>query len=209
MPGRSASSASRTSTASGRPSRARSVSTSPIRRRHGATTSRGCKEHADALTERGFDAMHLRGPGTDLRLGLPAGAHLGVRRGEDGLGPSVRPEHADRGGVHDAARGARPRASSGRRSRSSCSASSSATSRCASRAGARSRSARPRARTCCARTWRPTPTRRASASSRWSTTTHASAGPGSPSTTRSSTRTPRRTSRTARASRRRSPAAAT
>jgi aminopeptidase len=29
---------------------------------------------ADALTERGFDAMHLRGPGTDLRVGLPAGA---------------------------------------------------------------------------------------------------------------------------------------
>ncbi|MGZ4115780.1 MAG: aminopeptidase, partial [Actinomycetota bacterium] len=29
---------------------------------------------ADALTERGFDAMHLRGPGTDLRVGLLAGA---------------------------------------------------------------------------------------------------------------------------------------
>ncbi len=32
------------------------------------------KEHADALTERRFDAIHLRGPGTDLLLGLPAGA---------------------------------------------------------------------------------------------------------------------------------------
>jgi aminopeptidase len=31
-------------------------------------------ERADALTERAFDAVHLRGPGTDLRLGLPAGA---------------------------------------------------------------------------------------------------------------------------------------
>ena len=32
------------------------------------------KGRADALTERDFDALHLRGPGTDLRLGLMAGA---------------------------------------------------------------------------------------------------------------------------------------
>ncbi|MGZ8647396.1 MAG: aminopeptidase [Solirubrobacteraceae bacterium] len=31
------------------------------------------KGRADALTERGFDALQLRGPGTDLRLGLLAG----------------------------------------------------------------------------------------------------------------------------------------
>lgn len=30
--------------------------------------------HAVLLTERGFDAVHLRGPGTDLRIGLPEGA---------------------------------------------------------------------------------------------------------------------------------------
>ena len=32
------------------------------------------KERSDALTARGFDAVHLRGPGTDLRVGLPPGA---------------------------------------------------------------------------------------------------------------------------------------
>jgi aminopeptidase len=34
-------------------------------------------ERAAALTERGFDGVHLRGPGTDLRVGLPAGAIWG------------------------------------------------------------------------------------------------------------------------------------
>ena len=33
------------------------------------------QHRADALTERRFDAMHLRGPGTDLRIGLPEGAN--------------------------------------------------------------------------------------------------------------------------------------
>jgi aminopeptidase len=32
---------------------------------------------ADQLTGRGFDSVHLRGPGTDLRVGLPAGAIWG------------------------------------------------------------------------------------------------------------------------------------
>jgi aminopeptidase len=32
------------------------------------------EQRAAALTERHFDAMHLRGPGTDLRIGLPDGA---------------------------------------------------------------------------------------------------------------------------------------
>jgi aminopeptidase len=32
------------------------------------------QSRADALTELRFDAMHLRGPGTDLRIGLPEGA---------------------------------------------------------------------------------------------------------------------------------------
>ena len=31
-------------------------------------------QRADALNEHDFDAMHLRGPGTDLRIGLPEGA---------------------------------------------------------------------------------------------------------------------------------------
>ena len=55
------------------------------------------------------------------------------------------------------------------------------------------------------RTSRPTTARRASARSRSSTATRASARPGSSSTTRSSTRTRRRTSRSARRSCRRSP----
>src|SRR3954454_12469596 len=32
------------------------------------------EKHAEALSDRHFDAMHLRGPGTDLRVGLPEGA---------------------------------------------------------------------------------------------------------------------------------------
>ena len=32
------------------------------------------QERAQALNERGFDGVHLLGPGTDLRIGLPAGA---------------------------------------------------------------------------------------------------------------------------------------
>ena len=57
---------------------------------------------ADRLTERRFDAIHLKGPGTDLTIGLlpeldaGSGAEFTT---VDGLTPL--PEPADRGGLHD------------------------------------------------------------------------------------------------------------
>ena len=120
-------------------------------------------------------------------------------------GDQARREHADRGGLHDSRR------TSHRRHRALDAAAADpgqhrARPRGALRGRPRGRGARRvRRGASCARTSRPTTAPRASARSRSSTATRASARPGSSSTTRCSTRTRRRTSRSARRSCRPSP----
>ena len=57
---------------------------------------------AAELNERRLDALRFRGPGTDLDDRADAAVTLGGGRVETGVGTVLRPEPADRGGVHDA-----------------------------------------------------------------------------------------------------------
>ena len=99
--GRRRSSASPTSSASGRRSRSARGSTSPIPVAAWRDHMARLEARAAKLNERRLDAIHYRGPGTDLTVGL-----LGHARWMSALVPHggrdrVRPEHADRGGLHD------------------------------------------------------------------------------------------------------------
>ena len=64
----------------------------------------------DHLNARGYVALHLKAPGTDLRLGL-ADTHVWESGGSTALvnGVALRRQHAHRGGLHRAARPARRR----------------------------------------------------------------------------------------------------
>ena len=68
--GRGRSTASPTSSASGRRSRSARGSTRPTPCRRGATTWRGSRARGKTLNELGLDAIHYTGPGTDLTVGL-------------------------------------------------------------------------------------------------------------------------------------------
>ena len=58
------------------------------------------KRRAAVLNERRFDALHYRGPGTDLTVGSASG--VAVAGGDRRLpGDRARRQHADRRGVHD------------------------------------------------------------------------------------------------------------
>ncbi len=70
---------------------------------------RALKRSAAALTERRFDAIELRGPGTDLTVGLFPTGSWGAARLHDPLGHPPPPEPADRRGLHDARPAARGR----------------------------------------------------------------------------------------------------
>jgi len=68
-------------------------------------------DSARRLAEHRFDAIELRGPGTELMVGLRAHAHLVGGRLPDRGRVAALPEPADRGGLHDPGPGAyaRPR----------------------------------------------------------------------------------------------------
>ena len=68
--GRRRSTASPTSSVSGRQSRSARGSTRPTRCRRGATTWRASRGRGKILTELELDAIHYTGPGTDLTVGL-------------------------------------------------------------------------------------------------------------------------------------------
>ena len=57
---------------------------------------------AAQLNERKFDALRYRGPGTDFTIGLLQNARWMSALFRTAERPRVRPEHADRGGLHDA-----------------------------------------------------------------------------------------------------------
>ena len=149
---------------------------------------------ARELTARAFTALRYRGPGTDLEVGLLEGGRwlAGRERTVHGQvhAPNLPTEevftspHRER--AEGTVRSTMPLALHGTiveglelRARGR-----------GDRRGAR----HPRARTPCTPSSQSTTARGASARSRWWTPPRASARPGSSSTTRSSTRTPRRTS---------------
>ena len=76
-------------------------STSPIRAPPGRRTSTPSSGAAALLTERRFDAIRFRGPGTDLTIGLLPDVALEVGHRDDRLRRPLRRQHADRGGLHD------------------------------------------------------------------------------------------------------------
>ncbi len=63
-------------------------------------------ERARILNDRRFDAIHFKGPGTDLTVGLNR-TSVGVGLGRDHLRHHARAERPDRRGVHDAGSDAR------------------------------------------------------------------------------------------------------
>ena len=65
---------------------------------------------AQRLAERRFDALHYEAPGTDLTVGLLPGATLAGRALRDDRRHRAHAQPPDRGGVHHAGPGARPRA---------------------------------------------------------------------------------------------------
>ena len=186
---------------SGRSSSTSSGSTSPTRRGLGQRMAT-LNASAPSLTDRRFDAFELRGPGTELTVGLLPTGTWWAADFDDGRRPAALPEPADRGGVHhprpgadrgarhvDQAaraqdgtivRGLRVRFEAGRPSRSTADENAEAL-RAQHRTSTRARSR-----------W---------ASWRSSTGTAGSARSGRSSTTRCSTRTPPATSRSASASR--------
>ena len=78
-------------------------------------------ERSRLLNERRFDGVRFRGPGTDLFVGLIPRVALDVGLGADDDRHRDGREHADRGGLHDAAppphRGRRPLDDAARRER--------------------------------------------------------------------------------------------
>ena len=56
---------------------------------------------AAQLNDRKFDAVRYRGPGTDFTIGLLPTARWMSALFRTRERPRVRPEHADRGGLHD------------------------------------------------------------------------------------------------------------
>ena len=196
--GRAPSSASRTSTGSGRRWRRRSGSTSPTRSRPGRSTSTGSRSASKALNERRFDALRYRGPGHRSHDRAPA--RVGLAVGPRGLGRQRRTFVANMPTeeVFTTPDAGASRERSPPPTRSCCSATSSATSRIRFEDGravevdadeGRGASSAP--------TSRPTRAPRGSARSHSSTAPRASGRPASSSTTRSSTRTPPPTSRSA------------
>ena len=75
---------------------------------------------AERLTQRGFDALHYEGPGTDLTVGLLPQRPLGGRALRARRRPRAHAEHPDRGGLHLPRPGAGRRHGRARPSRSCC-----------------------------------------------------------------------------------------
>ena len=163
--GRRRSSASPTSTGSGRRLRRPSASTSPTPWRPGRTISLHSTSVRARSTARRFDSLRYRGPGTDLTVGLAPRRRLALGDRHLRERDRVRREHADRGGLHGSRRAARrrhrerhlPATAPGHRDQRTCAS--------ASRAAGQSRSTPTRARTSSAPTPRATTAPRASARS--------------------------------------------
>ena len=79
-----------------------SVSTSLTRPQRGTPVWKRCSASARALNGRRLDALELRGPGTELTIGLLADLLLAGGRLRDPHRRPSPPEHPHRGGLHDA-----------------------------------------------------------------------------------------------------------